>query len=123
MQLLKGHGYEKTIYALAFSPDGKELASCGLDSRVRLWDLSTGKQKKDQISVHYSIRSVCYSPDGRSFAWPNHVDVKVRDRDNGDVVTHPTRNDVSALSHALFSSDSRSLYCILRKWPSRESLP
>ena len=37
---LKGH--TNSIYALAFSPDGKTLASGSMDQTVKLWDTATG---------------------------------------------------------------------------------
>ena len=45
MQLLKGHAPGKTVYGLAFSPSGRQLASSCLDSTVRLWDLATGQHR------------------------------------------------------------------------------
>jgi WD40 repeat protein len=42
LSTLAGHEYD--IWAVAFSPDGKHLASGGFnDGRVRIWDLSTGE--------------------------------------------------------------------------------
>jgi WD40 repeat protein len=40
--LLKGHSRE--VLAVAFSEDGKMLASSGADGNLKLWDLQTGKE-------------------------------------------------------------------------------
>ena len=53
---------------VAYSPDGKILASAGRDNLVRLWDPATGKQIR-QLAGHYSIvYCVAFSPDGKVIA-------------------------------------------------------
>jgi WD40 repeat protein len=40
------YGHTNNIYALAFSPDGKTLASGSMDQTVRLWDVATGNLRE-----------------------------------------------------------------------------
>jgi WD40 repeat protein/serine/threonine protein kinase len=55
------------VTALAFSPDGKTLASAGgfVESDIRLWDVATGKQI-GQLEGHGSwVSSLLFWPDGK----------------------------------------------------------
>ena len=52
---------------LAFSPDGKLLASAGGDKSVRLWDPARGEAKATLVHDD-SVTSVAFSPDGKTLA-------------------------------------------------------
>ncbi len=57
-----------TLFAVAFSPDGKLLATGGSDGVVRCWEVTSGREIltcKDHSSW---VRSVAFSPDGKTLA-------------------------------------------------------
>src|SRR6266516_6508866 len=56
----------KWVSAMAFSPDGKMIATTGYDFVIRLWDLATGKKKAEEFrtSHHAAMSSFAFSPDG-----------------------------------------------------------
>jgi WD40 repeat protein len=53
---------------VAFSPDGKLLASGGDDATIRIWDVETGQLHRLLCEHTKSVRSVCFSPDGKTLA-------------------------------------------------------
>lgn len=64
---LRGHDYE--IFSIAFSPNGKVLATGGRDKTVRLWSTATGELLGEPLRGHEDwIYSVSFSPDGNTLA-------------------------------------------------------
>ncbi|MFG3527685.1 WD40 repeat domain-containing serine/threonine protein kinase [Streptomyces sp. NPDC047917] len=59
---------EDVTYAVAFSPDGKTLATGGPGGDVRLWDVATGRLKATLANRLLEARDLAFSPDGRSLA-------------------------------------------------------
>ena len=64
---LRGHlGY---VYSIAFSPDGKRVASgSDGDNTIRLWDTSTGTELLTIKGHSDRVSSVAFSPDGKRLA-------------------------------------------------------
>jgi WD40 repeat protein len=61
--------------SVAFSPDGRRLASSGWqDNRVIIWDIETGKQL-DMLTLEGEGKSVAWSPDGKTLAVATNTSV------------------------------------------------
>ena len=62
-------GHQEGVSSVAFSPDGKTLASGSDDKTIILWDLATGQLRGTPLSGHTRwVNSVAFSPDGKILA-------------------------------------------------------
>jgi WD40 repeat protein len=56
------------VLAVAFSADGKQLATGGADRLVRLWEVSSGKPIRTLQGHTMTVTGVAFSPDGKRLA-------------------------------------------------------
>ncbi len=97
------------VRAVAFRPDGAQLATAGDDQRIRLWDVPAGRTPVVLPGTMAGIRTLSFSPDGRRLAVGGFDEqVRVYDSESGRVereLTYPG-GDVRAVA---FSPDGSQL--------------
>jgi len=54
------------VLTVAFSPDGKTVATGAWDGTARLWDVATCKRLGPPLVHHRTVRDVAFSPDGKT---------------------------------------------------------
>jgi WD40 repeat protein/Flp pilus assembly protein TadD len=63
---LKGH--TDSVLSVAFSPDGRRIASASWDGTVKVWDTSAGQEIRTLVGHTGEVWNVAYGPDGHHLA-------------------------------------------------------
>ncbi|MFI6455614.1 WD40 repeat domain-containing protein [Streptosporangium amethystogenes] len=102
------------VASVAFSPDGRTLASGLWDKTIRIWDAATGNTI-ETLTGHTEVAgSVAFSPDGRTLASGSH-DGTVRLWDTGSWQENDSFTTPAAYASSLaFSPDGQTLASIGR---------
>lgn len=108
-------GHTAQIGTLAFSPDGKLLASESADRSVRLWNVQTGQQVLS-LTMREKGATIAFSPNGKliaiasqpTFENPPLPIVGLYDVDTGRLVRELPRRKTDVTSIA-FSPDNQSV--------------
>jgi WD40 repeat protein len=104
---LKGH--TNAVYGVAFSPDGRLLATTSYDM-VRLWEPITGEHLRTLTCKDGEVYVAAFSPDGRVLATGSHYfRVQLWDPTNGEHLRTLTFPIGPLLVGVAFSPDGRLL--------------
>jgi len=66
MLIIEAH--EETVFAIAYSPDGTQIASASIDGTAKVWNAETGELEFVLTGHDNEIRDIAFSPDGSLIA-------------------------------------------------------
>lgn len=61
-------GHTDWVTAVAFSPDGRLIATGSLDNTIKVWDAATGQLQQDLAAHTAAVNDLTFAPDGRHLA-------------------------------------------------------
>ncbi|KAL3605281.1 hypothetical protein FPOAC2_00224 [Fusarium poae] len=107
LQTFEGHGKEVT--GVAFSPDGRMLASSSHDKKVRIWSTETWSIRHALDKHNSAIKSIAFSPDSKSLvSTSSDGNMYVWDAEEG-IFRQPLERQSGSVSSSVFSPDGNKL--------------
>ncbi len=101
-------GHTKQVGSVAFSGDGKTLASGSYDKTIKLWDVATAKERSTLEGHSGGVQSVAYSPDSKTLASGGDRTIKLWDAATGKLRATLNGHTGTILSVA-YSPDGKTL--------------
>jgi len=111
--------HSASVHAVAFSPDGRLLATAGYDGQVGLLDLETGTGKLSPAAESGKVATVEFTPDGSSLMTAHGEERLLRlwQRDGLQLTNGRTIAELSDLPlWAKLSPDDRRIAVVGRQW-------
>ncbi len=103
-----GVGHQR-VTALAFSPEGKTLASAASDKTIRLWAVATGKERQRFPADSYGLGALAFAPDGKALAWANSAGlIRIWDLQTGRA-SHGHDGHSGVVTSVALTPDSKTL--------------
>ncbi|KFH40933.1 Vegetative incompatibility protein HET-E-like protein [Hapsidospora chrysogenum ATCC 11550] len=107
MQTLEGHN--GGVMSVAFSPDGRQIASGSYDDTIKVWDYRSGACTQTLEGHDGPVRFAAFSPDGRQIASSSHDStIKVWDCESG-VCMQTLEGHSDTVWSVAFSPDGRQI--------------
>ena len=109
-EICRFSGHRDTLFSVAFSPDGRHVASADGGSMIRVWNSKTAEEVQALNVNNLPIFAVTFSPDGRSLASASaDSSVRVWDWTTGHEPRVLTPAHTGRINGVAFSRDGKLL--------------
>ena len=100
-------GHTSGVVDIAYSPNGKKIATASSDSTAKIWDATTGKELLTLTGHSAELRPVTFSPDGKFLATGSGDNTaKVWDVETGDAILTLPGSEGGVYGVAFSSTDN-----------------
>jgi len=98
------------VLIIALSPNGKTVASGGVDGKVRLWDVEMKTVVAKWTGHTQRMRSLCWSVDGEQVvSGSKDATMRVWDVESGDTVLGPIKTGHQGVHAVIYSPDTTKI--------------
>ncbi|KAG8818106.1 hypothetical protein FRC18_000259 [Serendipita sp. 400] len=123
-------GHTSSVCSVAYSRDGRYVASGSLDNTIRIWDTESGAPVGEPLKGHTnSVWSVAYSPDGRYVvSGSSDNTIRIWDTESGAPVGEPLKGRTNFVYSVAYSRDGRYVVSgsddkTIRIWDTESGAP
>ncbi|KIJ22902.1 hypothetical protein M422DRAFT_84675, partial [Sphaerobolus stellatus SS14] len=109
LQPLQGH--RGTVLTVAFSPDGKHIASGSGDETIQIWDAKTGDTVGEPLQGHKgAVWAVAFSPDGKHIvSGSGDETIQVWNAKTGEALGEPLQGHKGTVLAVAFSPNGNHI--------------
>jgi WD40 repeat protein/tetratricopeptide (TPR) repeat protein len=97
------------VSAVAWSPDGRTLATACWDHTTRLWDVASGKPRGEPVKHNEWITGLVFSPDGKTLLTVGYSRVGVWQVASGQRLVELDHHMPTSVSAAAFAPDGQTI--------------